>query len=385
MNIHPYANKIFEQVKQWRHYIHKNPELSLQEYETAKFVKSKLDEMEIPYIEISETAIVATIKKGNGNRAIGMRCELDALPMTEKNNFAHKSQNSGVMHACGHDGHTAMLLGACKALKEVGEFDGIIHLIFQPGEEGAGGAEIMIKEGLLEKCPMEEVYAVHNWPDIKIGQAGIISGPIMAATDTFEITLIGRSGHAAMPNKNIDPVVAGSHLITALQTIVSRNVDPVDKAVLSTTIVNSGSATNVISDKITISGTVRTFLADTSDLIEKRIGEMVTGFGIAFKVDSKYDYKRCYPATINDKIVTENADAVISNVLGNKNIIRDLSPCMGSEDFSYMLKKVSGNYLFLGNGDSKSLHNTEFDFNDELIPIGISYWLELAKQRLSNS
>ena len=382
MKIHTVATQLHEEVKSWRHHIHKNPEVSMEEYETSAFVKKQLDVMGVSYQEFAGTGIVASIKKGTGNRAIGFRCELDALPMSEANTFAHASTKDGVMHACGHDGHTAMLLGAVKALKDSEDFDGTVHFVFQPGEEGSGGAEIMMNEGLFDACPMEEIYAMHNWPGVDVGKAGVVYGAVMAATDSFYLTIAGRGGHAAMPDLSVDPVIASSHIIMALQTLVSRNVNPADKAVLSATIINGGSATNIIPDSVSIGGTVRTFLPETRDLIERRIEEVAKGFSMAFNVDIKVNYERGYPATFNATEQSQYAQAVMSDVLGAGNVADELQPCMGGEDFSYMLEKVPGNYIWLGNGDSKNLHNTGFDFNDDIIPLGISYWMAMAKSRL---
>ena len=382
MKIHTVASELHEEVKSWRRHIHQNPEVSMEEYATSAFVKSKLDEMGVSYQEFAGTGVVATIKNGTGNRAVAFRCELDALPMGEENTFAHASKNDGVMHACGHDGHTAMLLGAVKALKDSKDFDGTVHFVFQPGEEGSGGAEIMIKDGLFDACPVEEIYAMHNWPGIDVGKAGVVYGAVMAATDSFYISVNGRGGHAAMPDLSIDPMVATAQLITALQTLVSRNVNPADKAVLSATVASGGSATNIIPDTVRVEGTVRTFLPETRDMMERRIDEMVKGFSIAFNVEITCTYERGYPATFNSQEQSEYAESVMTDVLGAGNVASDLLPCMGGEDFSYMLEKVPGNYIWLGNGNSKGLHNTGFDFNDDIIPIGISYWMALATHRL---
>ncbi len=383
MNIHPYAQDIFEEVKQWRQHIHAHPENSLLEYKTSAFVKQKLQDMGIEYQEFANTGIVATLKKGTGNRAIGFRCELDALPMTEENNhLTYKSKNDGVMHACGHDGHTAMLMGAAKALQQVGEFDGTVHLIFQPGEEGEAGASKMIADGMFEKCPMDEVYAIHNWPGMPFATAAATKGAIMAAADSFEITVTGVGAHAAIPQLSIDPVVIGSQLITALQTITSRNANPVKSCVVSATMIHGGSAFNVIPDTVEISGTVRTFAADIRDLVETRMLEIGKGFSVAFKCDIHVNYIRGYQATINSDLPTEYAGQAMGDVVGKNNIIWNAPPSMGGEDFSDMLEKVEGNYIWLGMGDIGGLHTTHYDFDDNIIPIGVSYWLQLAQSRL---
>ena len=383
MNIHPYAQQIFTEVTKWRRHMHAHPENSLVEYETSAFVKQKLDEMGIAYQHFADTGIVATLKKGSGNRAIGFRCELDALPMTEENDhLPYKSQNQGVMHACGHDGHTAMLLGAAKALQQVGEFDGTVYLIFQPGEEGEAGASKMIADGMFDVCPMDEVYAIHNWPGMPFATAAATKGAIMAAADAFRITVKGQGGHAAIPHLSTDPVVIASQLVTALQSITARNVDPVKACVVSATVLQGGSAFNVIPDTVEILGTVRTFAPDIRDLVETRMGEMGKGFAVAFTCDIDVEYTRGYQATINSDAATEYAGKAMGEIVGSQNIIWDAPPSMGGEDFSDMLEKVEGNYIWLGVGDMGGLHTTRYDFNDDIIPIGISYWLQMAHSRL---
>lgn len=382
MKISPIAEAIHQDVMAWRHHIHQYPELSMKEYKTSAFVKERLREMNVPFYELAGTGIVAYLKRGNGNGAVGFRCELDALPMVEANTFPHASRHSGAMHACGHDGHTAMLLGALRALKDAGEFDGTIYFIFQPGEEGAGGGKFMLEDGLFTKCPMQEVYAVHNMPGIALGKAGVVYGPVMAAVDIFAISVLGQGGHAAMPNVAVDPIIAASSLIAALQTLVSRNVNPLESAVLSTTMIHAGTMMNVIPDRVDMEGTVRTFSQEIQTMIQGRMIEMCQGFEKAFSVKIDLCYERSYPVTINDKVSTQRAKEAITKVLGEENVASNLAPCMAGEDFSFMLEKVKGNYLWIGNGYSDNLHTVKFDFNDALIPIGITYWMELAKQRL---
>ena len=382
MNIHPYAKQIFKQVTQWRQHMHANPEIGLKEFKTSAFIKQKLDEMHITYQEFADTGVVATLTKGTGNRAIGFRADIDALPMPEESDIAYKSTNDGMMHACGHDGHTAILLGAAQALNKVGEFDGTIYLIFQPGEEGWHGADAMIKDGLFEKCPMDEVYALHNWPGMPIGVGAATKGAIMAAGDEFIITIKGQGSHAALPQLSTDPVVIGCQLINALQTITSRNVDPVRACVISTTMSHGGSAKNVIPDSIEYQGTVRTFDPDIRDLAERRISEIGNGFALAFGCDITVNYIRGYQATINHDKPTEYAGHALGNVVGSDNVIWDHPPSMGGEDFSDMLAQVEGNYIWLGVGDTSGLHTTTYNFDDNLIPVGMSYWLEMARTRL---
>jgi len=304
------------------------------------------------------------------------------LPMTEKTGLPHASTVPGKMHACGHDGHTAMLLGAAKYLAETRNFEGRVALIFQPAEEGGGGGKVMIEDGLIERFDIAEVYGMHNWPGMKLGHFGIRAGGIMAATDRFYIEVTGQGGHAARPQQTIDPIVVAAHLVTALQTIVSRNLDPLDSAVLSVTMIEAGEADNVISQTARITGTVRTLDGAVQDLVERRLGEMVPQFAAGFGASATIRYVRGYPVTVNAPRQTAFAADVAAAVVGEERVDRDTMPSMGGEDFSFMLNERPGAYIFIGNGDGPELHTETYDFNDEVIPIGVSYWVELAERAL---
>jgi len=362
------------------------PEIGLEEYKTSAYIKLKLDEWGIKYKEgYASTGVVAWIKgsKGNSEKSIGIRADFDALPMSEKNTFKHKSLNKGIMHACGHDGHTSMLLGAAKYLNENKNFDGTVHFIFQPGEEGFGGGEIMIKDGLFKDFKIDEVYALHNWPELSIGKFGVSSGPMMASVDEFDIIVKGKGGHAAMPELAVDPIIIGSQIINAIQTIISRVTSPVDKAVISVTKVNAGTAYNVIDDELFLGGTVRTFKPETRALIEKRLFETAKGIANANGGDIEFVYKTLYPATINSKEESFFAGNVAKELVGEKNVISEIDPSMGGEDFSYLLNEKPGSYLYIGQKDddhNAHLHTTKYDFNDNILPLGVNFWVELVKK-----
>lgn len=368
-----------------RHDIHKNPEISLEEFETSKYIENIIIQNDIEYKKgFANTGIVAKIKKGNSNKKIGIRCELDALSILENNDFEHKSLNNGVMHACGHDGHMAMLIGAMLYIKRYDvDFDGEIYFIFQPGEEGFAGAKKMIDDGLFDYADVSEIYSIHNWPGIEVGKAGVKSGAIMAATDTFKITINGLSCHAAMPNLSVDVVNIGSNVLGAINQIVSRNVDPMENCVVSATMVDAGCAVNIIPDKNVIKGTIRTFDKDVRKLVINRMEKICSGFSIAFDCKIDFNIFDGYPATINEENCTKYALNTIEDVLGNENVLTNINPSMGGEDFSYMLEKVAGSYIWLGNGNTENLHNSKYDFNDEIIKFGVQYWIKLVQNRLT--
>ena len=383
-------NQMQGEMKEWRKDLHKIPEIGLQEYNTSSYIKEKLSLWGIEFKDgYAKTGIVAWVKgiKGNSKRSIGLRADFDALPMTEKNTFDHKSSNEGLMHACGHDGHTSMLLGAAKYLNENKDFDGNVIFIFQPGEEGFGGGEIMIKEGLFKDFDIDEVYALHNWPELPLGQFGVSTGPMMAAVDEFDIIIKGRGGHAAIPDLAIDPVIIAAQIIIAIQTIISRVTSPIDKALISITKVHVGSAYNVIDDDAFLGGTVRTFKEKTRELIKNKILSTSKGIAQANGGDIEFKYKSGYPPTINSKKESIFAGNVAKELVGENNVINEIDPSMGGEDFSYLLNEKPGSYLYIGQKDDNHnahLHTTKYDFNDNLLPIGVNFWVNLVKKFCEN-
>lgn len=385
----PVLNRIAEfhaEISAWRRDFHAHPEILFDLPRTSAIVAEKLRSFGCDEVVtgLGRTGVVGIIEgRGAGSgRTIGLRADMDALPMTEKTGLPHASTVPGKMHACGHDGHTAMLLGAAKYLAETRNFEGRVALIFQPAEEGGGGGKVMIEDGLIERFDIAEVYGMHNWPGMKLGHFGIRAGGIMAATDRFYIEVTGQGGHAARPQQTIDPIVVAAHLVTALQTIVSRNLDPLDSAVLSVTMIEAGEADNVISQTARITGTVRTLDGAVQDLVERRLGEMVPQFAAGFGASAAIRYVRGYPVTVNAPRQTAFAADVAAAVVGEERVDRDTMPSMGGEDFSFMLNERPGAYIFVGNGDGPELHTETYDFNDEVIPIGVSYWVELAERAL---
>ena len=378
-------NQMQEEMKEWRKDLHRIPEIGLQEHKTSEFIQNKLKSWNIDFkTGYANTGIVAWIKgnRGNGEKTIGLRADFDALPMTEKNSFDHKSMNEGMMHACGHDGHTTMLLGAAKYIKENPEFDGTVYFIFQPGEEGFGGGEKMIQDGLFNDHKIDEVYALHNWPELPLGHFGISTGAMMAAVDEYDIIVKGKGGHAALPHLAIDPIVIASQIVLSLQTIISRFLNPVDNALITVTKIHGGSAYNVIDDEVILNGTVRTFKQEIRDKIEKRINETAKGIAKANGGEVEVVYFRKYPPTINSKKESVFSSIVAKELVGEKNVQMDVEPSMGGEDFSYLLNEKPGSYLYIGQRDSNHkdyLHTTKYDFNDDLLPIGVNFWVNLVK------
>lgn len=376
-------NQMLKEMTEWRQHLHKIPEIGLEEHKTSEFIANKLKTWKVDFkTGFANTGIVSWVKgkNGNSNKSIGIRADMDALSMTEINSFNHKSTNNGMMHACGHDGHTSMLLGAVKYLKENPHFDGTVFFIFQPGEEGLGGGEIMVKEGLFREFNIDEVYALHNWPGLPLGQFGVTNGPMMAAVDEFDIIVNGKGGHAAFPQLTVDPIVISSQIILSLQTIISRYISPVDKALISVTKIHGGSAYNVIDDKVTLSGTVRTFKPETRNKIEKMIKDLSVGIAQANNGDSEVIYTRKYPPTINSEKESIFATEVAKELVGEENVHTNIDPCMGGEDFSYLLNEKPGAYLYIGQQDEKhaaNLHTTKYDFNDNLLPLGVNFWVNL--------
>jgi amidohydrolase len=373
--------------------IHAHPELCFEEIRTADLVAQKLTEWGIPiHRGMGKTGVVGILKCGTSDRAIGLRADMDALPMQEFNQFAHASQHAGKMHACGHDGHVAMLLAAAQYLSKHQDFDGTVYFIFQPAEEGGGGAREMIRDGLFDKFPMQAVYGMHNWPGLKEGQFALSAGPVMASSNEFKITIHGKGCHAALPHNGIDPVVIACQMVQAFQTIISRNKKPVDAGVISVTMINAGEATNVVPDHCELQGTVRTFSLEVLDMIEQRMRDVAAHTSAAFGATCAFEFERNYPPTINHTAEANFARAVMADIVGADNVLLQ-EPTMGAEDFSYMLQAKPGAYCFIGNGDGVhremghgegpcTLHNPNYDFNDALIPLGATYWVKLVEASL---
>jgi amidohydrolase len=379
--------RFHDEMTEWRRDIHQRPELKFEENCTADLVAAKLKEFGIEiHRGLAKTGVVGTINNGDGP-SIGLRADMDALPLEENNTFKHASRNPGKMHACGHDGHTAMLLGAAKHLASSKNFKGTVNFIFQPAEEGGGGGELMIKEGLFEMFPVDSVYGLHNWPGMPAGIFGVGSGPIMASVDTFDLTINGRGGHAAMPDQCIDPIIIASQVVSALQTIPSRNTHPVDSLVISVTKIHAGDAYNVIPDSVQMHGTVRTFQPETRKEIPSSMLRVTEGVCAAYGGTCELNYMSGYPATINSVAETEISAKAVVDLFGEENIIRNPTPSMGGEDFSYMLEARPGCYVWLGIGPGKGeggcmLHSSRYDFNDDILPIGASYWVKLVENEL---
>ncbi|MDD2809417.1 M20 aminoacylase family protein [Rhodoferax sp.] len=394
MNLINTFNPHLDALTALRRDLHAHPELCFEEHRTAGVVAAKLTEWGIPiHRGLGGTGVVGSLKRGTSSRAIGLRADMDALPMTEANTFAHASTAPGKMHACGHDGHTAMLLAAAQHLVQHGDFDGTVYLIFQPAEEGGGGAREMIKDGLFDRFPMDAVFGLHNWPGMKVGQMAASPGPVMASSNEFKITLQGKGGHAAMPHNALDPVPVACQLVQAFQTIVSRNVKPIDAAVVSVTMIHTGEATNVIPNQCELQGTVRTFSTEVLDLIEANMRRMTEHVAAASGLQAQFAFKRNYPPTINSAAEAEFCRQVMAEVVGTAQVLAQ-EPTMGAEDFSYMLQAKPGCYAFIANGDGDHrsighgggpcmLHNPSYDFNDALLPLGATYWVRLVEHWLA--
>ncbi|WP_416882311.1 M20 aminoacylase family protein [Marivita sp.] len=372
-----------EDMTAWRRHLHMHPELSLDCHKTAAFVVDRLREFGVDAIHegIAQSGVVALIHGQGHGPVTGLRADMDALPIEETTGVEYASTVPGKMHACGHDGHTTMLLGAARYLAETRKFKGTVALIFQPAEETVGGARIMVEEGIMESFGIEEIYALHTDPFGEVGVFNTCPGPIMAAVDDFEIIITGKGGHGAFPHTTLDPVPCGLAIGQALQSIVSRNADPRLPLVVSLTIVQTGSATNVIPETMRLAGTVRSFDPDLRDMVERRFGEIVAGQAASYGVEAKLDYIRNYPATINHAAQTDFAVRVAQEVVGDTNVISDRQPEMGAEDFSYMLEKRPGSYLMLGQGIGPSCHHPAFNFNDEVATIGASFFARLIETR----
>ncbi|WP_282607313.1 M20 aminoacylase family protein [Pelagibius sp. Alg239-R121] len=378
-----------EDIKGWRRDLHAHPETAFEEVRTSDFVAEKLNEWGIEvHRGLATTGVVGVLHGSKkGGRAIGLRADMDALHLTELNEFDHRSTNEGKMHGCGHDGHTAMLLGAARYLAETKNFDGTVNFIFQPAEENEGGGRVMVEEGLFDKFPVEAVYGLHNMPGIPTGQVGMRVGPAMAAFDIFEVTVEGVGAHAAMPHLGVDAILVTSQIVTALQSIASRRVDPLESVVVSVTQVHAGDTWNVIPQEAVIRGTVRSFNADIQAQTEVDIERIAKGICESQGASMKMRYERRYPAVVNTSLETDIAAEVAAQVVGDNNVEVGMPPLMGSEDFAYMLQKKPGCYIWLGNGaDGQpggcSVHNPLYDFNDEISVIGASYWAKLVETTL---
>ncbi len=376
--------------------IHAHPELGFEEVRTAELVAQQLAEWGIPvHRGLGGTGVVGIVKGGDSKRAVGLRADMDALPMQEFNTFAHASQHHGKMHACGHDGHVAMLLAAAEHLAAHRDFDGTVYLIFQPAEESGGGAREMIKEGLFDKFPMDVVFGMHNWPGMPVGSFAASPGPVMASSNEFKITIRGKGGHAALPHNGLDPVPVACQMVQAFQTIISRNKKPIDAGVISVTMIHAGEATNVIPDSCELQGTVRTFTPEVLDLIERRMQEVAQHTCAAFGAGCEFEFVRKYPSTINSAREAALARQVMADIVGEAQVLAQ-EPTMGAEDFAFMLQAKPGAYCFIGNGEGSHreighgggpcmLHNPSYDFNDALIPLGGTYWVRLAQTWLAQA
>lgn len=383
------------EIQAIRRDIHAHPELRFEEQRTSDLVAAKLAEWGIEvHRGLGKTGLVGVIRNGSSGRSIGLRADMDALPLQELNEFGHRSRHQGRMHACGHDGHTAMLLGAARHLATHRNFDGTVHLIFQPAEEGGGGAREMIRDGLFERFPCDAVFGMHNWPGMPAGSFGTTAGPLMASSNEFRIVVRGKGAHAAMPHNGNDPVFTGAQIVSALQGIITRNKRPIDAAVISVTQFHAGDATNIVPNEAWIGGTVRTFTLPVLDLIERRMEEVSRSIAAAFDCTVDFQFQRNYPPTVNSPAETAFAVGVASELVGGANVDANIEPTMGAEDFSFMLLERPGCYLFIGNGEGAHresghgmgpcmLHNPSYDFNDEILPVGSSFFVKLVEKWLA--
>jgi amidohydrolase len=386
----PIINRVAEfqpELTAWRRHLHAHPELGFEEVETSRFVAEKLRTFGVDEIHtgIAKTGVVGVIRSGSGSRAIGLRADMDALPIEERTGLPHASTAPGRMHACGHDGHTTMLLGAARYLAETRNFDGTVYLFFQPAEEGLGGGRRMVEEGLFDRFPAEQVFGMHNWPQMPVGSFAMCPGPAMAAADKFEVVLEGVGCHAAMPHTGRDPVVAAALLVQAFQTIVSRQIDPLDNAVVSVTRIAGGDTYNVVPERVEMIGTVRTYKAETQAFIERRMREMTAGIAAAHGLEGRYSWLPGYPPTINHAREAQLGADAAADIVGEAAVDRAPLPVMGAEDFAFMLQRRPGSYIWLGNGGAEAgriLHSPYYDFNDEALPVGVSYWSRLVERLL---
>ena len=385
----PIVNRIsalHEEVTAWRRDIHEYPELQFDVHRTAGIVAEKLKEFGCDEIVtgIGRTGVVGIIKgRANGSgKVIGLRADMDALPLTEITGVPHASKVPGKMHACGHDGHTAMLLGAAKYLAETRNFDGTVAVIFQPAEEGEKGGEAMVKDGMMERFGIQEVYGMHNAPGLPVGQFALRPGPLLAAVDNFRIEVEGKGGHAAKPHLSVDTILVASHIVAAAQSIVARNIDPLKCAVVSICAFNAGFTNNVIPQTAELRGTVRTHDASVRDFVEQRLTELAERTAAVFGATARVVYERVVPVTVNHEVQTPFAADAAAAVVGDAAVNRDTTPIMGGEDFAYMLEARPGAFIFIGQGDTANVHHPAYDFNDEIIPLGMSYWAKLVESRM---
>lgn len=392
MPINPRIAAFERDMVAWRRDIHAHPELCYEERRTAGVVADLLRRFGCDHVEtgVAETGVVGVIRgrgaPGGGVKALGLRADMDALPVTEANDFAHVSRHAGKMHACGHDGHTVMLLGAARYLAETRNFAGTVNVVFQPAEEGGGGGKRMIEEGLFQRFPCDAVYGMHNWPELPAGVVGVRAGAMMAATDQFSITVSGHGAHAAMPHLGVDPVLAGSHIVVALQSLVSRATAPAEAAVLSVTMFHAGSASNVIPPSAQLDGTVRTLSAESRDRMEAGLRRVADSVAAGFGATATVEYRRGYPVTVNSPDGADAAARAAARVVGADKVLRDFAPSMAAEDFGYMLEELPGAYIWLGQGGSAlgcALHNPRYDFNDAMLSVGASLWAELVEGELT--
>ncbi|SEB24423.1 M20 aminoacylase family protein [Paraburkholderia sartisoli] len=397
MKLIPEIQAAHGEIQTLRRTIHAHPELRYEETQTADLVARNLTAWGIEvHRGLGKTGVVGVLKRGTSERSVGLRADMDALPVHELNTFEHRSHNDGKMHACGHDGHTAMLLGAARYLAEHGDFDGTIVFIFQPAEEGGAGAQAMIDDGLFTRFPVDAVFGIHNWPGMPAGNFGVTEGPIMASSNEFRIEITGVGSHAALPHNGRDPVFTAVQIASGLQSIITRNKKPLDTAVLSITQIHAGDAANVVPDVAWIGGTVRTFTTQTLDLIETRLRKIAESTAEAYDCSVKITFHRNYPPTINSAEETQFAAEVMKEIVGTENVNDSVEPTMGAEDFSFMLLAKPGCYAFLGNGDGGHrdsghgagpcmLHNASYDFNDALLPVGSTYWVRLSQRYLGRA
>jgi amidohydrolase len=372
----------------WRQDLHAHPELSMHEVRTSGVVRDKLAEFGVDEIitGMATHGVVGVIRAGSSDRAIGLRADMDALPIHEETGAQYASRNAGVMHACGHDGHTTMLLGAAKYLAETRNFDGTVYLIFQPAEEFEGGADRMVKDGLFDRCPMDKVFGLHNWPDAKAGTFLWRTGPVMAAVGFFDIVITGRGSHGAAPHQGIDPIVVSAQIIGALQTIVSRTIEPIEGGVVSIGSISGGEAYNILPERVLMKGTARWYRPEVGDQIEAGMHRLVKGIAASFGATAELNFFRHAPATVNDAEATMLAADAARTIAGGDGVKEMRAPTMGGEDFAFMLQAKQGAYLMLGGARGKGdplLHHPKYDFNDEILPVGASWWATLVEQQLA--